>query len=106
MTWTYYNFLLVFLVVPITLILLVSRRLFRKEHFRALGVLYLIVMVYTAPWDNYAVYQGIWSFDRSRTLGLFIKHLPVEEYAFFLLQTTLVGLVMILMLERRRARSH
>jgi len=102
MTWTYYNFLLVFLVLPITVLLLVGRRLFRREHVRALGILYIIVLVYTAPWDNYAVYQGIWSFDRSRTLGVFIKYLPLEEHLFFLLQTTLVGLLMIWMLERRR----
>jgi putative membrane protein len=52
----------------------------------ALGFVLLAVMVFTAPWDNFAAKRGIWGFPREK-YSLRIGYLPVEEYAFFLLQS-------------------
>jgi lycopene beta-cyclase len=52
----------------------------------AAGLVLLAVMIFTTPWDNYAVAQGIWGFPRERfTLKLW--HLPIEEYAFFIIES-------------------
>ena len=51
-----------------------------------------IVMVFTTPWDNYAARCGIWSFPKGRYWKK-ILYLPVEEYAFFILQSVLVMLL-------------
>ncbi|PTX99727.1 hypothetical protein DB346_18075 [Verrucomicrobia bacterium LW23] len=54
-----------------------------------LGAVLGIVMVFTTPWDNAAAAWGIWGFPREK-YTLRIGWLPVEEYAFFLLQTLAV----------------
>ena len=52
----------------------------------ALGLVLLAVMVFTTPWDNLAAKWGIWGFPREK-YSLRLGYLPVEEYAFFLLQS-------------------
>ncbi|TVR53072.1 MAG: lycopene cyclase domain-containing protein [Puniceicoccaceae bacterium] len=58
-------------------------------HTSVTLLLLAIVMVFTAPWDNAAVRHGIWDFAPGR-YGFRIVRLPVEEYAFFWIQTLLV----------------
>jgi len=57
----------------------------------ALGLVLLAVMIFTTPWDNLAAKWGIWGFPREK-YSLRIGYLPVEEYAFFLLQSANVML--------------
>ena len=57
----------------------------------AFGLVLLAVMVFTTPWDNLAAKWGIWGFPRDK-YSLRIGYLPVEEYAFFLLQSANVML--------------
>lgn len=57
----------------------------------AFGLVLLAVMVFTTPWDNLAAKWGIWGFPREK-YSLRIGYLPVEEYAFFLLQSVNVML--------------
>jgi len=45
-----------------------------------------IVVVSTSPWDNWAVRRGVWDFPEDRVLFR-IGACPVEEYAFFVIQT-------------------
>lgn len=86
------------------LLLWLSRRRLRATHFRWITALCAVVLVTTAPWDNWAVYRGIWSFDPARVTEITIPwrgvqwRLPAEEYAFFLLETVMVSLLTILFL--------
>ncbi|MCE0484112.1 MAG: lycopene cyclase domain-containing protein [Methylacidiphilales bacterium] len=57
----------------------------------AAGFVLLAVVVFTAPWDNLAAKWGIWGFPREK-YSFRIGYLPVEEYAFFLLQSANVML--------------
>jgi lycopene cyclase domain-containing protein len=57
----------------------------------ALGLVLLAVMIFTTPWDNLAAKWGIWGFPREK-YTMRIGYLPVEEYAFFLLQSANVML--------------
>lgn len=59
-----------------------------------LCVLFVIVLAFTSPWDNAAVKWGTWDFPPDR-VWFRIAYLPVEEYAFFLLQTAIVALLTI-----------
>ena len=52
----------------------------------ALGLVLAAVMVFTTPWDNLAAKWGIWGFPREK-YSLRLGYLPIEEYAFFLLQS-------------------
>ncbi len=48
-------------------------------------------MIFTTPWDNLAAKWGIWGFPRGK-YSLQLGYLPIEEYAFFLLQSANVML--------------
>ncbi len=57
----------------------------------ALAIHGVIAFVYTTPWDNYLVYREVWGYPPGRVLAT-IGYVPVEEYAFFLIQTLATGL--------------
>jgi len=52
----------------------------------AMMITFLIVLFFTSPWDNWAIKQGVWDFPNERIVGR-IAYCPLEEYAFFLIQT-------------------
>jgi len=86
---TYARVLLLFVVPPLVIAALLARPFFAARHLAFVAGLSAVVLVWTSPWDNAAVAMGLWSFDLGRTSGLVIGRLPIEEYAFFLLQTWL-----------------
>lgn len=106
---TYLQFHLVFLLPPIALLLWLARSDARRRvppgsedprvQRASLGVLTLLALVYTTPWDNYLVYRGVWGYPPGRVLFT-IGYVPIEEYLFFVLQTVMTGLI-LLALSRR-----
>ncbi len=91
---TYFGFLLIFLVIPIIVLLLArirngqSVRLF----WWAMGAQIALALIYTTPWDNHLVATGVWYYSRKLVTGIVLGYVPVEEYAFFVLETLLAGL--------------
>ena len=94
---TYAQFLLVFLLLPIALLTVFLRRHLRRFHRIAGGVVCLIAFVYTTPWDNYAAYRKLWTFDPAFVLGppFWLGWLPLEEYLFYLAEAVFVCLVLV-----------
>ncbi len=96
---TYLQFHLWFNLPGLCLLLWLVRGRLRAAHWKCIAVLCLIVLAATTPWDNWAVYRGIWSFDPARVhlvvanLGGVTWKLPAEEYAFFLIETVQVALL-------------
>jgi lycopene cyclase domain-containing protein len=91
---SYLAFLLVFIVPPLLVLAWTQRRRLPGIHPRAgtfLGLMAVIALVYTTPWDNYLIWRGVWSYGGDRVVGT-IGYVPVEEYLFFLLQPLLTGL--------------
>lgn len=89
---TYFRFLVWFVVPPLLVVLWKYRRpLVQQATWRELLPLLLVVYLAASPWDNLAAAGGLWWFPEGKTLGLKIAHLPIEEYAFFGLQTLLTG---------------
>jgi len=89
---TYLQFHLVFILPPI-LVLGILGAPYLARHLRMPAAIIAMVaaaLVYTTPWDNYLVWKGVWSYGADRVLGT-IGYVPVEEYAFFLLQPVLSG---------------
>jgi lycopene cyclase domain-containing protein len=94
---TYAQFLLAFVCIPIlglTVLLAVQRRLSGRLGI-ALGVTALVAVVYTAPWDNLLLAQSVWSYPPGRVWGPTIGLVPLEEYAFFVLQVVFIGLLTV-----------
>jgi lycopene cyclase domain-containing protein len=65
----------------------------------ALSAVLAVVMVFTSVWDNYAVARRIWDFAPGRFWRR-ILWLPVEEYAFFWIQSLQVIFFVDGMLQR------
>jgi lycopene cyclase domain-containing protein len=100
---TYFGFLLRFLVIPILILLVLTRwdprkgnpiRGFRtgRALWAAIGVHVLLAVAYTTPWDNYLVATGVWYYNPDLVTGLVMGYVPIEEYTFFVLETLLAGL--------------
>lgn len=96
---TYFNFLAIFLILPITVLLFFVRRdrAMRPPSGKILPawtiVLHVIIAVtYTTPWDNYLVATGVWWYDPDLVTGIVFGWVPIEEYTFFILQPILIGL--------------
>jgi len=60
----------------------------------------LVALVYTTPWDNYLVANRIWWYDPSLVTGVTIGWVPIEEYTFFVVQTLMTGLWILLWMRR------
>ncbi|MCO4755206.1 MAG: lycopene cyclase domain-containing protein [Bacteriovoracaceae bacterium] len=91
---TYLEFLILFLIIPITVMGVICRKLngpHRKEWTWATLTLVILALVYTTPWDNYLVASNVWWYGKDRVLGT-IGYVPIEEYLFFILQTVFTGL--------------
>jgi lycopene cyclase domain-containing protein len=113
---TYFGFLLRFLVIPILILLWLTWRDSRKGQSRAaildyrpawitLGILILIAVAYTTPWDNYLVATGVWGYDPALVTGITLGWVPLEEYTFFILQPILTGLWTLYLVSRLSARA-
>ncbi len=97
---TYLSFHLWFILPPILVLAVLQRRPLggapRGLALRALGLIVLAAFVYTSLWDNYLIYRGVWFYGPDRVLGT-VGYVPVEEYAFFMLQPLLTGLFYFLL---------
>ncbi|MCL6643383.1 MAG: lycopene cyclase domain-containing protein [Dehalococcoidia bacterium] len=93
---TYGAFLGVFLLPPIAALLAAHLRwpapVPRRELAGGIGLLAVVAVVYTTPWDNYLVASETWTYPEERTWGIRLGWVPLEEYCFFVLQTVMAGL--------------
>ncbi len=103
---TYLQFHLLF-NLPVTLVLyFLTRGSWTGAEGIAVAEVLAAVMVFTSPWDNWAVQKGIWDFPPTRTLGR-IGYLPWEEYLFFIWQSVnVIGLVAWLLRAFPGLQSH
>ncbi len=94
---TYLTFHLVFILPPIALLSVTQPRplagMSGWRPWAALPLVSLLALAYTTLWDNYLVYRGVWWYGAERVLFT-IGYVPAEEYAFFVLQPILTGLVL------------
>jgi lycopene cyclase domain-containing protein len=101
---SYARFLLIFILPPVLMLALLQRRgplpPFGHGRARAISATCLVALAYTTPWDNYLVYRGVWGYGSGRILGT-IGYVPVEEYAFMILQPVMTALFLCILLGTR-----
>ncbi len=55
------------------------------------------------PWDAWAIGAHLWGFPRENIVGLWIAGIPLEEYCFIVLMTTLVTMITLIFKHRASA---
>src|SRR3989344_252380 len=94
---SYFQFHLLFNVPLLLLLLWLVRKRLTWIHWKWIGGVVLIVLVFATPWDSWAVHRGIWNFNDARILFR-IGVLPIEEILFFVFATLEACLLTILFL--------
>jgi lycopene cyclase domain-containing protein len=108
---TYFYFLIFFLGIPLIILSLLpwfDKRLGRVLPLSmrnipgslALVIHILVAVIYTTPWDNYLVATGVWYYNPRLVYGLTLGYVPIEEYLFFGLQTSMTGLLFLIVARR------
>ena len=91
---TYLQFHLVFTIPPLLLLVWLAVRRDRawwgREALSGLAILVFLAVVYTTPWTNAMIPEGVWWYGDGAVIAT-IWHTPLEEYLFFVLQTTLTA---------------
>lgn len=98
---TYLTFHLLFNLPVLILLLMLTRRTLTTHHWKWIGLVVAIVVLFTYPWDSYAVERGIWSFPNDRVL-YWVGYLPIEEILFFLFEAVNVSLFVVYLIARHR----
>lgn len=91
---SYLNFLILFVITPSVIMAIVFRKRLTRLWWGYIGLLSVIAVVWTTPWDNYLVANNVWWYDPSLVLGIKIWYVPIEEYSFFVLQTVMTGILL------------
>lgn len=92
---TYLQFLLVFLVPPIAV--LGALAALREDTWwgwkpvSGIAVIIFLAVVYTTPWDNILIAEGVWWYGEGTTVAHFWEA-PLGEYLFFVLQPIITAL--------------
>jgi len=91
---TYAHFHVLF-TVPVMFFLLQNGRsrsdpAYFGSAFGWTSLLCVVASFYTTPWDNLLVYLDVWGYSDHRVLAT-IGWVPIEEYAFFTIETLMVG---------------
>jgi lycopene cyclase domain-containing protein len=84
----YWQLLLIFGLVPLSVLVLIARRRVRGFKGTFLWVVICILWV-SVPWEAASV-NRIWFYDPGIILGPRILGIPIEEYAFFVLDALLI----------------
>lgn len=102
---TYWGYHLVFTLPLLLGLAILWRERIRTPHVICFLVVGVIAFLYTTPWDNYAVFLGVWGFGDGVSLGFpfaswreqtpFLGHIPFEEYAYFVIEAALACLIAI-----------
>ncbi len=94
---TYASFLLIFVIVPTLLIALVLWRKRTWPNWWHIVTIAVVAVVYTTPWDNAIIMQGVWTYDPNKVWGTVLGVVPLEEYIFFVLQVVFTGMLLHLL---------
>jgi lycopene cyclase domain-containing protein len=97
---TYVEFLAIFLGIPVIAGVWITRGIGRPLILTLAGIS-ILALIYTAPWDNLIVINGVWSYGTHRVAGVILGHIPLEEYVFYVLQVIMTGTLTAALLRRR-----
>ena len=91
---TYLEFLVLYVGIPLIALTLwaYKKQCLDKNNLFGIGLMSVIALVYTTPWDNYLIMENIWSYPVGVVLAT-VGYVPIEEYGFMVMQTMLAGVL-------------
>ena len=91
---TYLEFLILFIGIPLFAISFwaYKKQCLDQKNITGIGLMCVIALVYTTPWDNYLIMENIWSYPTGVVFAT-IGYVPIEEYGFMVMQTMLAGVL-------------
>ena len=95
----YLLWLTLFVWIPLALMWLVEWRYlwrFRRVFLKFIGW----ALLFSVPWDFWAIQSKIWLFPPDTNVGVWIGGLPLEEYLFIIFVTLLVSTATIVVRKR------
>lgn len=92
---SYLFWLLLFIWLPTLVIWYFNFALLWKYRKTLLFAMFF-ALVFSIPWDIFAIQNKIWIFPKEGNIGFFILELPVEELLFMTTVTLLIGSIVIL----------
>ena len=98
----YLLWLAIFVWAPLALLWLTSFRILWRCK-RTIAFCMVWALVFSIPWDLWAVKTEIWRFPAESNLGLWVFGLPLEEYLFITTVTAFLA-SLVLVLKGRAAR--
>lgn len=92
---TYASFHTTYTLPVMSVLALIAHPFINRSEIFKITAICCIAFVYTTPWDNYVIQSGGWGYLADRVMA-YVGYVPVEEYAFFIIQTVMVSLLHVL----------
>ncbi len=67
-----------------------------RRWLKPIGLAVVGAALFAAPWDYIAIRRRIWYFQKPHIVGLMLIGLPIEEWLFIALVTTLFATITLL----------
>ncbi|MEO9255285.1 MAG: hypothetical protein ABI305_07090 [Tepidiformaceae bacterium] len=96
---SFLQFLLYFLVAPTALLLAAHGTLRIGRTLAVVGVMAGVALVYFGVFEHVVIARGIWDFDADKVVAA-VWRVPLEQYAFLVLQVAFTGTLAVLVLRR------
>lgn len=96
---SFLQFLLYFLVAPTALLLAAHGALRIGRTLSVIGVMAAVGVIAFGVFDHLLISRGVWDFGPDKVLAT-IWRVPLEQYAFLVLQVAFTGTLAVLVLRR------
>lgn len=83
--------------------LVAARELWRWR--RLLFAVILLSTLYLSVCDAFALESGIWRVDPSRVVGIYVRHLPLEEFIFYFVTSIMAAQAFVMLTGFLRERK-
>ncbi len=100
----YIYWLIIFIWLPL-IILWVFNWNYLVKYKGTIFSCFVWSIIFSVPWDLWAVYTQIWIYPKAGILGVWVLGLPIEEYFFILTTPTLIATVTLLIKKRIEIRN-
>jgi len=98
---TYISWLSIFVWLPLLILWLTNFKLLWK-YKNTIGLCVFCALMFSIPWDFWAIQTKIWIFPPDTNIGLWFGGLPFEEYLFIIFVTALLSSITLILRERTK----